>query len=145
MSRNYLRRTLRHRIPNILQITACERRCNVLGINVCETKIYELNMQKCLSDINYIRVNIVCSLVQALSATTIKFGNLFLITHFENICKSDLPCISFKPLYNSHLGLTEESGRCREVAVSGSLTVVEKSIECEKNVLTIELTVFYLR
>ena len=24
-------------------------------------------------------------------STTIKFGNLFLITYFENICKSDLP------------------------------------------------------
>ena len=67
-----------------------------------------------------------------------------MITHFENICKSDLPCISFKPLYKGHLGLTEESGRCREVAVSGSLTVVEKSIECEKNVLTIDSFLFPL-
>ena len=40
---------------------------------------------------------------------------------------------------------TEEHGRCRAVAVSRGSTVVEKSIECEKNVLTIELTVSYFR
>ena len=31
------------------------------------------------------------------SATTIKFGNLFLITYFENVCKSDLPCQVWSP------------------------------------------------
>ena len=31
------------------------------------------------------------------SATTIKFGNLFLITYLENICKSDLPCQVWSP------------------------------------------------
>ena len=40
---------------------------------------------------------------------------------------------------------TEENDRCRAVAVSRGSTVVEKSIECEKNVLTIELTVSYFR
>ena len=43
------------------------------------------------------------------------------------------------------MGTQELDGCCREVAVSRSLTAVEKSIECEKNVLTIELTVSYFR
>ena len=31
-------------------------------------------------------------IVEIQFTTTIKLGNLFLITYFENVCKSDLPC-----------------------------------------------------
>ena len=144
MTRNYPRRTLRHRIPNILQISACERRCNVLGINVCETKIYELNMQKCLSDINYIRVNIVCSLVQLKVLLRSNLRICFWLLISKIYVKVTYRAFLLNLSTTATLG-TEETGRCREVAVSGSLTVVEKSIVCEKNVLTIELTVSYFR